>query len=79
MVGGTAISQAKPWKSLGMGCSSRQVKEFNDFYQENGITGAYHEPDGTCVATSRKARNQVLKLRNMRDNDAGYGDWSGIN
>lgn len=75
----TSISQANPLRSLGLGCHRNQVGEFNQFYAENGITGAYHDSDGTCVLESRKARNEVLKLRRLRDNDAGYGDWGGDN
>jgi hypothetical protein len=74
---GVSISEAKPLRSMGLGVHRKQVNEFNEFYAENGISGAYHDLDGTCVLESRKARNQVLKLRNLRDNDASYGDWSG--
>jgi hypothetical protein len=76
---GCAISAANPWRSVGLACASHQTSEFNQFYQDNGISGAHHDTDGTFVAESRKARNDVLKLRNMRDNDASYGDWSGTN
>ena len=76
---GVAISQAAPLRSLGLGCARRQVGEFNRYYREHGISGAYHDSDGTCVLESRQARNKVLKLRGLRDNDAGYGDWAGKN
>jgi hypothetical protein len=74
---GTAISVAKPLKSIGLGCHRTQVEEFNQFYRENGINSAHHDANGDCILESRQARNQVLKLRGMRDNDAGYGDHSG--
>lgn len=76
MIGG-AINQAKPLRSLGLGCHRTQAREFNQYYRENGITGAHHDKDGVCVLESRQARNKVLKLRGLRDNDAGYGDWAG--
>jgi len=76
MIGG-AISQSRPLRSLGLGCHRTQVAEFNQFYRDNRITGVHHDADGTCVLESREARNEVLKLRGLRDNDAGYGDWSG--
>lgn len=76
---GLAISSSNPLRSVGLACGKKQVSEFNEFYQQSEIVGAHHEPDGTCVLESRKARNDVLKARNLRDNDAGYGDWSGIN
>lgn len=76
---GNAINGAKPLRSIGLGCHRTQVQEFNQMYAEAGISGAGHDPDGTCVLESRQARNKVLKLRNMRDNDAGYGDHAGDN
>ncbi len=72
-----ATSQARPQRSLGLAVPRAQAEEFNQFYAEQGIRGAYHDPDGTCVIESRQARNKVLKARNLRDNDAGYGDWAG--
>jgi hypothetical protein len=74
---GNSISESNPLRSVGAGCHRMQVDEFNKYYKERGISGAYHERDGTCVFESRKARNEVMKLRGLRDNDAGYGDWSG--
>jgi hypothetical protein len=44
-----------------------------------GITGARHLPDGTLECDSRSARNAVMKARQLRDQDAGYGDWAGRN
>jgi hypothetical protein len=76
---GGAISQANPLRSIGLGVHPSQVQEFNSWYRENGIAGAGHTPDGACILESRKARNEVLKLRGVRDNDAGYGDHSGNN
>lgn len=72
-----SMSEAKPWKSLSAGVMKNQVQDFNDYYKQNGIAGAYHEPDGTLVCESRKARKDVGKLRGIHDNDAGYGDWGG--
>jgi len=70
-------SYARPLESVGLACSKRQVGEFNALYADAGISGAYHRPDGTCVFESRRARNDVLRLRGVRDNDAGYGDYAG--
>lgn len=70
-------SQSRPLRSIGLGVHPSQVDEFNAFYAGAGITGAFHDRDGTCVLESRQARNRVLQLRNMRDNDAGYGDHAG--
>lgn len=76
---GLSISAVNPLKSIGLGCHPSQVSEFNQWYQDSGVSCAHHEPDGTCVIESRKSRNQVLKLRGLRDNDACYGDHSGDN
>lgn len=72
-----AYSAAKPLRSLALGCHPQQIAEFNQLYAKHGITGAHHDASGDCLLESRQARNEVMKLRNLRDNDAGYGDWSG--
>lgn len=72
-----AINQANPLESMSIGVHRNQVAEFNKMYKDRGIAGAYHKEDGTLVMESRKARNEVLKARGCRDNDAGYGDYCG--
>ena len=72
-----ATTQANPLESVGLGVHRTQVEEFNQMYRDAKISGAAHKEDGTLVLESRKARNEVLKLRGCRDNDAGYGDHSG--
>jgi hypothetical protein len=66
-----------PLVSTAAGCHSGQVGEFNELYHEHGIVGAYHKPNGDCVFESQHARNQVLKLRGLRDQDAGYMQHAG--
>ena len=72
-------SQDRPLESVALSCHPLQVAEFNAMYAAAGITGASHRADGTCVLESRRARNEALKLRGLRDNDAGYGDHAGFN
>jgi hypothetical protein len=72
-----AYSAAQPLRSLALGCHPQQAPEFNRWYQQHGISGAHHDASGDCLLESRQARNEVMKLRGLRDNDAGYGDWSG--
>ena len=74
-----AISQANPLESTSIGVHRSQVAEFNKMYKDAGIVGAMHKENGNLVLESRKARNEVLKLRGCRDNDAGYGDYCGEN
>ena len=74
---GNAISQANPLESQSIGVHRTQVAEFNKMYKDAKISGAMHKEDGTLVLESRQARNEVLKLRGCRDNDAGYGDYCG--
>jgi hypothetical protein len=70
-----AYSQANPWVSEHLGCHRTQVDEFQKDIDH--IPGAYYTPDGKVVCESRQARNEVMKVRGVRDNDAGYGDWGG--
>lgn len=72
-----AISEKHPHLSQSAACHSSQVKEFNEFYQEQGIKGAVHRPDGTLEVRSKKGLNGVLKARGLYNRDAGYGDHSG--
>jgi hypothetical protein len=72
-----AISQANPLESQSIGVHRSQVQEFNEMYRDAGIVGAMHKENGNLVMESRQARNEVLKLRGCRDNDAGYGDYCG--
>lgn len=74
-----AITTKNPLRSLGLAVHPKQAEEFNEYYRSENISGAYHDSDGTCVMESRNARNEVMKLRKYRDNDAGYGDWAGEN
>ncbi len=62
---------------MSMGCHPDQVNQFNEDLKRKGIVCAQHLPDGTLEYTSNKARNQVLKFREMHDKDAGYGNFAG--
>ncbi len=73
-----AAYSRRPVVSVGLGCTRKQVPEFNRRLEAAGITGAHHAPNGDLVIETRQARNEVLKMRNMRDCDAGYGDWAGV-
>jgi len=74
-----AIRANKPLESVGLAVHKDQVAEFNEFYRENGVNGVHHKANGACVIESRAARNKVLALRGLRDNDACYGDCAGKN
>jgi hypothetical protein len=64
----------KPLKSVSAGCHSTQVAEFNAHLERAGIQGARYSSDGTLEFTSRRARNEVCRLRGLIDQDASYGD-----
>jgi len=64
---------SKPWISNSCGVARSQVNEFNELYKKHGIF-AHHHPDGKLETTSRKARKEVMNLRELFDKDAGYGD-----
>jgi len=68
------IGEGTPWKSQSCGCHPSQVKEFNEDMKRAGIQCAHMHNDGTLECTSRKARRQVMELRELHDRDAGYGD-----
>ena len=70
--------------SLSFGVPKHMVKQFNQDVQDalaagkdHALSGVHYKPDGTLHTESRQARNAELRRRNGRDQDAGYGDWSG--
>ena len=74
---GPGISEVRPWISQAAGCHRNQVTEFNGILQDKGIRNARYRPDGALECTTRAARNEVLRARGLRDQDAGYGDYAG--
>jgi hypothetical protein len=73
-----AIRPDKPFVSRAAAVHVDQVDRFNQELANEKVSGAYYrKEDGNLVCESRSARNKVLKLRNMRDGDAGYSDWAG--
>jgi hypothetical protein len=72
-----AICEKNPWVSTAGAVHADQVEKFNRELVDNKVRGAYYRKDGNLVCTSRGARNRVLKMRNLRDGDAGYGDYAG--
>ena len=73
----SAICEKNPWVSTAAAVHADQVPRFNAELKERKVAGAIYRPDGKLECTSRKARNTVMKMRNMRDGDAGYGDYAG--
>jgi hypothetical protein len=73
----SAICEKNPWVSTAAAVHADQVPKFNEELKNNKVAGAYYRKDGKLVCTSRSARNRVLRMRNLRDGDAGYGDYAG--
>jgi hypothetical protein len=69
-----AYSVAKPLVSDGMGCMKSQVPEMREAIQQRGIRGVRVLDNGQLEITSRRGRNEVLRMRGLGDADAGYGD-----
>jgi len=67
-------STAKPLVSEGVGCMKAQVPEMREAIRERGIVGAHVRDNGQIEFTSRRARKEVMKMRDLHDNDGGYSD-----
>lgn len=68
------------WKTLTSDAAAvhpKQVKEVRELFRARGIAGAVVKDNGQIEFTSRSGRNDVLRAFNMRDNNAGYGDYAG--
>ena len=68
-----------PMWSDAMGVLPSQAKELNDHLAKHGVAPCQVDREGRIKLESRHHRNQVLKARNLRDKNAGYGDWAGRN
>jgi hypothetical protein len=74
--GGHVSPWNRPWESKSLAVHPAQVAQFNELAQKNG-TGAFYKPDGTLQCESRGARNREMRARNVKDGDAGFGDYAG--
>ncbi|MFH1184666.1 MAG: hypothetical protein V1755_06455 [Chloroflexota bacterium] len=63
-----------PMVSMAAAVDPSQAAEYNEFYKQNGITGARHRPDGMLELDTRGARREMLRARGLHDNDGGFGD-----
>lgn len=63
-----------PLISEGCGVMRSQVGEARELVKRHGIQGAAVLDSGQVQFTSRRARNEFLRMRGHRDLDGGYGD-----
>lgn len=63
-----------PLISEGCGVMKAQVAETRNLIKRHGIQGAAVLDGGQVQFTSRRARNEFLRMRGFRDMDGGYGD-----
>ena len=63
-----------PLISEGCGVMKSQVKEARELVARHKIQGAAVLDSGQVQFTSRRARNEFLRMRGYRDIDGGWGD-----
>lgn len=63
-----------PLISEGCGVMKSQVGETRDLIKKHCIQGAAVLDSGQVRFTSRRARNEFLRMRGFRDLDGGFGD-----
>ena len=66
-----------PRKSLALGCSPDEVKEYEKWERELGVPTRHCPDTGDAIIESRDHQNRLMKARGLRNWDAGYGDYSG--
>lgn len=71
------IGEGSPWRSEHLRIAPEDVKSVNEDLRRHGVVNAAFDEKGRAVAHSRQGRNGLLKFMNVRDNDAGYGDYAG--
>lgn len=67
-------TEHNPLISDGCGVMKSQVGETRDLIKKHGIQGAAVMDSGQVRFTSRRARNEFLRMRGFRDLDGGYRD-----
>jgi len=67
-------SEHDPLISEGCGVMRSQVNETRRLIKQHSIQGAAVLDSGQIRFTSRRARNEFLKMRGLHDLDGGYGD-----
>jgi hypothetical protein len=67
-------TEHNPLISDGCGVMKSQVGETRDLIKKHSIQGAAVMDNGQVRFTSRRARNEFLRMRGFRDLDGGYGD-----
>lgn len=63
-----------PLISEGCGVMRSQISETRELVRRHGIKGAAVLDSGQVQFTSRRARNEFLRMRGFRDIDGGLGD-----
>ena len=67
-------TEHNPLVSEGCGVMKSQVAETRKLIKQHCIQGAAVRDSGQVEFTSRRARNEFLRMRGFRDMDGGYGD-----
>jgi len=67
-------TEHNPLVSEGCGVMKFQVSETRDLIKRHRIQGAAVLDGGQVRFTSRRARNEFLKMRGLHDMDGGFGD-----
>lgn len=70
----STYTDANPLVSEGVGCMKSQVGKLRETIKKRGIVGARVRDNGQVEFTSRRARKELLRVRGLIDNEAGYGD-----
>lgn len=63
-----------PLVSDGLGCMKSQVPELRKTIHQHNIQGVAVKDNGQLEITSRRGRKELLAVRGLVDNEAGYGD-----
>ena len=63
-----------PLVSDGLGCLKSQVPELRETIRQHNIQGVAVKDSGQLEITSRRGRKELLAVRGLVDNEAGYSD-----
>lgn len=72
------ISSSDPWTPEQLKVPPKQVAEYRAEVQRRGLSHLIkYDDNGRPRVESRTGANELLKMLNKQDNNAGYGDFGG--
>jgi hypothetical protein len=71
---GVSPKNSRTHLSHALGVHTKQIPEAEEFARARGVPTEYDRVNGAAKITSRYHQKQLLKIKQLHNNDGGYGD-----